>query len=227
MTGRSFSCLALMLAAALSFSRQSALAADAVYEYHIEHPTYGNIGTYANVVKDFGDHVQVDTTLHVVVKLLGIVVHREDLQRTETWQDGRLVRFDGMTETNGNKLAIHGEARGDQFIVTTPSGTITAPGTVHPSNPWSFKVLDTNIMMSAKSGRVEKVTVGPGSVEQVKFDGMDLRLKRYDIVGDKRQSVWFDDHGLPVAFRTIEEDTAIDFVLTRPPLSTVADSALN
>src|SRR6185312_9926525 len=106
----------------------------------------------SNVVKDIGDHVQIDTELHVAVKLLGVVVHREDAARTETWQGGRLVRFDGVTETNGTKLAIHGEARGDQFVVTTPSGTITAPATVHPSNPWAAKVLDTDMMMSVKSG---------------------------------------------------------------------------
>ena len=54
-----------------------------------------------------------------------------------------------------------------------------------------------------------------------------LRLKRYDIVGNKRQSVWFDDRGIPVAFRTVEENTPIDFVVTRPPLSAAANSALN
>jgi hypothetical protein len=226
-TGRSYSCLAVLLAAALSLAGGPASAAEAVYEYHIEHPTYGDIGTYSNVVKDFGDHVQIDTVLHVAVKLLGVVVHREDAVRTETWQGGRLVRFDGVTETNGTKLAIHGEARGDQFVVTTPSGTIAAPATVHPSNPWSANVLNTDMMMSAKSGRVEKVNVSAGTVDQVKFDGKDLRLKRYDIVGGKRQSVWFDDRGIPVAFRIIEDDTPIDFVVTRPPLNAASNSARN
>ena len=173
MTGRSFSRLAVALAAALLLLCRPVAAADADYEYHIEHPTYGDIGTYSNIVRDFGDHIQVDTQLHVAVRLLGVVVHREEATRTETWQGGRLVRFDGVTETNGTKLAIHGEARGDQFVVTTPSGTITAPGRVHPSNPWSATVLNTDIMMSAKSGRIEKVSVSPGTIEQVKFDGQN------------------------------------------------------
>jgi hypothetical protein len=202
-------------------------AADAVYRYHIEHPTYGDIGTYSNTVKDLGDHAEVSTELHVAVKLLGVVVHREDAQRSESWQGGRLMRFDGVTKTNGTDLKIHGEAKDGEFIVTTPDGTITAPGRVHPSNPWDEKVLGTDTMMSAKSGQVEKVAVSPPVADQVKFDGKEMRLMRYEIDGSKKQFVWFDDHGTPVAFRMVEDGTPIDFVLTNPPPAKAASSAQN
>lgn len=227
MTGRSFFILAVALGAVSLLLCPPARAADTVYQYHIEHPTYGEIGTYSNVIKDFGDHSEVDTELHVAVKLLGIVVHREDAKRSETWQDGRLVRFDGVTETNGTNVKIHGEAQGDAFVVTTPDGIVTAPARVHPSNPWGAKVLDTDMMMSTKSGHVGKVTVSNAGVEQVKFDGKEMRLDRYDIVDAKRQSVWFDDRGTPVAFRTVEDNTPIDFVLTQPAPSKAANSVRN
>lgn len=212
----------MVAAAALLLPGPHARAAEIVYQYHIEHPTYGDIGTYSNVIKNLGDHEEINTELHVAVKVLGIVVHREDAKRSELWQGNRLVRFDSATETNGTTVTIHGEAKGDEFVVTTPTGTITAPARVHPSNPWDAAVLDTDTMMSAKSGRIDKVTVTPGVVEQVKFDGKDMRLTRYDIVDNKRQSVWFDDRGTPVAFRAIEDGATIDFVLqifprTSPP----------
>jgi len=219
--------LPAVVAGILFLAGPSARAADIVYEYKIEHPRYGNIGTYKNVMKSSGDKVEVDSELHVAVKVLGIVVHREDAKRTEQWQGDRLVRFDGVTDTNGTRAEVHGEARDDGFVLSTPTGTFTASANVHPSNPWSAMVLDTDTMMGAKSGRVEKVSVSGGRVEPVKFDGMDLRLKRYDITGTKHQTVWIDDKGVPVAFRTEEDGAAIDFVLTRPPLGEAANHASN
>jgi hypothetical protein len=216
--------MAAMMAAIAFVAVPSAAAADASYEYHIEHPTYGGIGTYTNIVKDLGDHVEVVTQLRVAVKVLGIVMHREEADRTEIWRDGRLVQFDGTTDTNGTSIKLHGEAKGDRFVITTPFGIVTAPSNVHPSNPWSAKVLDTDAMMSTKSGRIDKVTVTGPVVGPVKFDGVELQLSRYDITGGKKQSVWLDDRGMPVAFRTIEEDTPVDFVLTRPSLSQAANS---
>jgi Family of unknown function (DUF6134) len=224
-TGRSLS-IAAVVVAAFFLAAASAHAADTVYQYRIEHPTYGDIGTYSNVVKDLGDHIEIDTELHVAVKLLGIVVHREDATRSETWQGDRLVRFDGVTKTNGTDIKLHGEAKGDQFVITTPDGVITAPARVHPSNPWGERVLGTDMMMSAKNGRVEKVAVSAPVVDQAKFDGKELRLTRYDIVGSKHQIVWFDGT-TPFAFRMIEDGTPIDFVLTNPPPAKAASNAQN
>jgi hypothetical protein len=193
-----------------------ARASETVYDYHIEHPRYGDIGTYRNVIKQDGKDSQISTELRITVKLLGIVVYRENANRSEEWQDGRLVRFDGVTDTNGSKIELHGEAKGDQFVISTPNGIVTAPANVHPSNPWAETVLDTNVMMSAKNGRVEKVSVSGPAAANVTFDGKDLRLQQYEIDGTKRQFVWFDDHGVPFAMRTEEDGSTVDFVLSQP-----------
>jgi hypothetical protein len=207
----------IVAAGIAGFVNLPALAAETVYDYHIEHPRYGNIGTYRNVIKKDGNASLISAELKIAVKFLGIVVYRETASRTEEWQDGRLVRFDGVTDTNGSKIELHGEAKGDQFIMRTPNGTVTAPANVHPSNPWAETVMDTNVMMSAKTGRIETVNVtGPASAN-VTFDGKDLHLQQYEIDGSKRQFVWFDDRGIPVAMRTEEDGTQVDFVMTPPP----------
>lgn len=204
--------LAGMLACAIAFP---ALAAPERYEYRVVHPSYGDIGTYTNTVDRVGDDTEVTSELRIAVRLLGIVVYRQEARRTEHWHGNRLVRFDGVTVTNGDSLPVHGEARGGSFIVTTPSGTVRAPADVHPSNPWSSMVLDTDHMMSTKTGRVETVRVSGGEVEPVTLPGATLRLHQYEIVSDKHQFVWLDDRGTPIAFRTVERGTPVDFVLTR------------
>lgn len=213
-TGR---CLAaaLTLTAALGtlFQPLPALAAQQVYEYRIEHPEYGDIGTYTNIVTRRGDATVVTTALHVAVKFLGIVVYRQEAQRTEQWQGDRFVGFEGITTTNGDKLEVHGQAEGDHFVITSPRGTVTAPADIHPSNPWSLEVLNSDLMMSTRSGQIFDVRVSDKKEDTVKFDGVPQKVYRYDIFTDKHQVVWVDARGVTVAFRSMEKGTPVNFVL--------------
>jgi hypothetical protein len=206
----------LAVAAALVLAAP-ARASTLVYEYHIEHPRYGDIGTYKNTVRQVGDEAVIESELHIAVSFLGIVMYREDASRVEHWKNDRFVSFAGVTVTNGKRLELKGEAQGDQFVLSTPDGTVTVPSQVHPSNPWALLVLNSNLMMSTKTGRIEPVQVSGGGIESVKFDGRDLRLHRYEITGNNRQYVWFDDSGVSVAFRVVRDGTPVDFVLAHPP----------
>jgi hypothetical protein len=205
------------LLAALTMLAPAASASQVVYEYNIVHPRYGNIGTYTNVVDDRGGGAEVHSDLRVAVKILGIVMFREEGTRTEEWRGDRLVGFDAVTVTNGDSIKVHGEAKGDAFELQTPSGTIMAPPQVHPSNPWAQQVLDTDYMMSTKTGRVEPVKVSGGQVAPVTLDGKQYQLHHYDVVGTKHWQVWLDDRGTVVAFRTEEDGSPVDFILSHPP----------
>jgi hypothetical protein len=202
--------VAALLAAVLA---GSAAAAPQSYEYRVIHPTYGDIGTYTNLVEQAGDDTEVTSELRIAVRLLGIVMYRQEARRSEHWQGQRLVAFDSVTVTNGERIEVHGKARDGGFAVTGPAGTVLAPASVHPSNPWSAMVLNTTVMMSTRTGKIVPVRVSGGETEPVALAGSTLRLHQYEIVSDKRQFVWLDDNGTPVAFRTAENGTPIDFVL--------------
>ncbi len=193
----------------------SASAAPRSYEYRVIHPTYGDIGTYTNMIERVGGDTEVTSDLRIAVRMLGIVVYRQEARRSERWQGRTLVAFDSVTVTNGERLQVHGEARDGGFAVTTPAGTVMAPAGVHPSNPWSAMVLDADFMMSTRTGQVLPVHVSGGDTEPMVIAGSTLQLHRYEIVSDKRQFVWLDDNGTPVVFRTAENGTSIDFVLRR------------
>jgi hypothetical protein len=188
-------------------------AAPEVLQYRVHHATYGDIGSYTNLIDRRGEMTSVRSELHVAVKLLGIVVWRQEASRTEEWRQNRLVSFDGVTVTNGKRLDVHGEARGDHFVISAPRGTIEAPATVHPSNPWSAMVLQPGTMMSTSTGEVTTVGVIGGEVQTVELDGTRRRLRQFDIIGDKHRVVWLDDDRVPVAFRTEERGATVDFIL--------------
>src|SRR6185312_2900518 len=204
--------VALLLTAGLAVP---ALAAPERYDYRVIHPTYGDIGTYSNTVERRGEDTEVHSELRIAIRMLGIVIYRQEATRTERWHGQKLVWFDGVTVTNGERLPVHGEAKGGAFVVTTPSGSVRAPAEVHPSNPWSPMVLKTDFMMSTRTGAVQPVHVSGGELEPVKLPGVTLRLHQYEVVSDKHQFVWMDDRGTPIAFRTVEKGTPVDFVLTR------------
>jgi hypothetical protein len=188
-----------------------------VYEYRVEHPVYGDIGTYTNIVDKSGAEADVETRLNIVVKLLGVVVHREEAERHEQWQNDRLTLFRSLTTVNGKPLEVAGEARGDTFVITSPAGTVDAPADIQPSNPWSPNFVSAGLVMSTKSGRIFKAHVDGVKEMVVSADGKTERLREYDVITDKHQVVWMDDHNVPVAFRTVEDGTPIDFVLTHYP----------
>jgi hypothetical protein len=186
-----------------------------IYEYRILHPSFGNVGTYTNTIDKLGDKTEVTTELHVVVKLLGIVVFQQEAERTELWQGDRMIAFHSVTNTNGDALIVSGVAQGNDFVITTPAGVTTAPANVHPSNPWSLKVFESDTMMSTKTGEFFPVSVSDSGQDDVTIDGADLKLHRYDIIGRKHDVVWLDDNGVTVAFEIEQGNTLVDFHLAR------------
>lgn len=207
---------ALVLASALCAFVQPARADTQTYQYEVEHPTFGHIGTYTNVIEQSGDRTHVETELHVAVRLVGIAVYRQDATRSEDWRNGRLVAFHGVTTTNGTSVEISGQARGNGFAITTPDGTTLAPADVRTSNPWSPRFLKAHVMMSTKSGRTEAVRISGGDETSVTFDGKARLLHQYLIDGQKRGLVWLDDRGVPIAFKIWEDGTPIELVLISP-----------
>jgi len=199
-----------------------ARAAPQIYRYEVEHPTYGNIGTYTNIVERSGDDVEVKTKVRIAVKVLGIRLFHQDADRTELWRNGRLVSFHSNTDDNGKKIDVNGKAQGARFVIVTPHGRIAAPAQVHPSNPWAPQVLHTNMMMSSKTGQVLPVVVTDKGETSVTFNGRTMRLHQYAVDSDKHQIVWVDNQGVVEAFQTVERGTRIDFVL-KHPLQTAAN----
>jgi hypothetical protein len=185
------------------------------FEYKIRHALYGDIGTYLNIVETSGDAVNVRSSLRIAVKFLGLAVYREEAERRERWIGDRLVDFRSVTEKNGERIEVTGEARGDAFVIKAPWGTAEAPSDVRPSNPWSAKVLEPRIVMSTTTGRLFQPRVRISAEELTMLDGQRRKLRRYEIETDKREFVWLDDQDVPVVFGTDDDGARVEFVLVR------------
>jgi hypothetical protein len=197
------------------------------YSYTVRHPSFGEIGTYTDRVDRSGGDVRIETTVHVAVRALGLVLHREDAERTEIWHDGRLAEFHGVTTTNGTRVEIQGAAQRDGFVVSSPGGIAVAPLDIVPSDPWQASRGGSaagcdGVMMSTRTGRFEPVQVTGGATERISVDGLEIPVRHYIIATDKQQDVWVDRRGIPIAFRSMENGTPIDFQLSRERVAELA-----
>jgi hypothetical protein len=183
--------------------------------YDVKHSVFGDIGTYTNVIEASGTVITVKTTAHFLVKALGVGLHREDAQRVEQWQGDRLVYFHGVTVKNGETTEIDGKADGNSFVIKSPLGTINAPASVKPANPWSSRSLDSTTMMRVDNGKVEQVKISGGGQTSVNVDGASTAAKEYQIVGSTKYKIWIDQHDVPVMFVVDDDSGEVTFTLKK------------
>jgi hypothetical protein len=147
--------------------------------------------------------------------MLGVRMHHEDAERTERWQGNRLIAFRGVTDKGDGPVEVKGEARGNNFVITSPQGSITAPWSVHPANPWSSNFLHSNTMMRPDTGKLEQVRIGGGQETAVKLDSANVPAVKYELDGSTKYTVWLDERGVPVKFLVDDDSGKVTFTLAK------------
>jgi Family of unknown function (DUF6134) len=208
---------AMAIAGALGLSVMGsaapALAGQQVYTYSVVHPIYGEIGTFTDMIDQNPEATRIDARLRIAVKILGVVAYREESDTTEVLRGNRLVSLQSVTDKDGRHLEVHGEARGDQFMVNATAGSYAAPATIAPSDPWLLKRTGEELVVSTSTGKMVTVHISGGEYDTVSMGGASVPARHYIVNGDKRQEVWLDNREIPIKFRSIENGTPIDFVL--------------
>jgi hypothetical protein len=189
------------------------LAGQQVYTYSVVHPIYGEIGTFTDTIDRNPEALRIDAHLRITVKFLGVVAYREEADTTEVLRGNRLVLLQSVTDKDGRHLEVHGEAKGDQFMVNATTGSYAAPATIAPSDPWLLKRTGEELVVSTATGKMVNVQISGGEYDTVSMGGVSVPARHYIVNGDKRQEVWLDNREIPIKFRSIENGTPIDFVL--------------
>ena len=193
-----------------------ARAQEEAYSFDVVHPLYGTIGTFTESIARHDGTTRIDSHLRIAVRILGIVLHREEADHVEIFRGDRLVLLQGATTTNGTRLDVHGEAEGDHFVVTSQSGVTVASADVVPSDPWLLKGRGIGTVVSTKTGHIIGTSVTGGEATTVTLQGVTVATRHFLARGEKQQEIWLNDRGVPIRFRSIENGTPIDFVLTSP-----------
>jgi len=211
------SCAALL---AVGVSPIAAKTPPQIYSYAISHPMYGSIGTYDRSSKDDEGFMRVDAHLRIVVRVLGVVVRRESADQTEVWRARQLISFQSLTSTNGRRSTISGAAAVNGFVVTSPSGTESAPSDVVASDPWSLNRIGPGTVVSTRTGKISAIEVTGGEPETIMLQGVPEPARHYHVntaAQLNKWEVWINSRGVPIKFRSLETGGAIDFILKAAP----------
>ncbi|HUK10055.1 MAG TPA: DUF6134 family protein [Stellaceae bacterium] len=193
-----------------------ALASEQIYTYTVVHPILGEIGSFTDRVNRSGVQTRVDTQLHVLVRILGVVAYREESQGSEVLEGDRLISLESDGDRDGQPIDVHGRVQDGKFVVKSRAGTISAPLDITPSDPWLVRGAMQAKVVSTRTGQIVDVSVTGGETVTIQLQGVSAHARHYLITGDKRQEVWMADNGIPLMMRSIEDNVPIDFVLKTP-----------
>ena len=210
----------LLVASGLLSAGTPAYAQERTYSFSVVHAVYGNIGTFTASIARSGGTTRIDTHVRIAVKILGVVAHRKESDRTEIFQGERLVSFQSATITNGTRLDVRGESKGDHFVVMSPTGVADAPDDVAPSDPWVLRDRGIATVVSLETGRIVPTRITGGEPVMVSLQGATVTTRHFAARGQGQQEtqheIWLNDHNVPIKFRIVDDGAVVDFVLTSP-----------
>jgi hypothetical protein len=205
-------------AASAGFANGTAAASEQQVTYTVQMAPYGTIGTYQSSKQRNGDETTITTEAHIKVSLAGIVLYRLEISRVERQIAGRLIYFHGVTIENGKSIEVDGKAAGEHFIITSPNGTVTAPGTIRTTDPWSAGAPGIDMVFMPDTGAVTRIHTSGGEQTSIAIGGASVRVRRYQINsadGREQYEVWMDDRRTPIMFKIIDRDGTTTFTLVR------------
>lgn len=212
----SIRCGIALVVAGLLAAVQSARASEQVYTYAVQHPVYGRIGNLVYGIETTGGARRITSQLRVAISIMGVTVYRYETDGVEVWQGSRLMTLQSKINKNGNRIDLHGEAHGGQFIVTSSAGTVATSPDVAPPDPWLVTSVGDSNVISTSTGQVLHVQVSGGESVTIPIHGAKIATRHFSISDDKHHEVWLDGHDVPIMFRSIELGDPVDFILEMP-----------
>lgn len=206
--------LALVAVAPAGRSQVERSVPEGTFRYRVMHPTHGDIGSYTNVVRRQSDGVAVTTSVDIEVKVVFVTARSIKADRSEYWSGDRLVRYESSTRKGGETIRVEGRSEGERFVIDGPQGSTTAPPSVMPTNAWSDRILDADVVMASETGRLYPTRISGGGRETIEIVGRSVSTRHFRMEADTVYDLWFDDQDRVVRFTTINDGDTISFLLT-------------
>jgi len=201
---------ACLFAVLLVFSADArALQVPASYRYRIHHQIFGDIGEHRMTVRREGDAIVVEHTAELAVEILGFTAFHRRTRFREVWRDDRLIQFGGLVEDNGEPFPVSARAEGERLVVEGSAGRIQGPAGTAPSEPSLEFAIERDSFFDSKTGEPLDATVTRVGREPLKLGEDVVDAIKYEVAGELRQNVWFDDTGAWVQWRLWRQGAAI------------------
>jgi len=174
----------------------------------IEFNIYRNnkhIGKHIFYFKKDDNLLTVKSDIYFEIKKLGIVLYKYHVQGTETYEDGKLIKFNSKTNQNGKQKYTNIKLDNDELLIDGSSHKGKVSTDYMLGTWWNHAIVEANAQISAVSGRIIQQRVTFLGKETIKsgdktynalhfnFSSTDKKLKK-----DKKLNtdVWYDEKTL-------------------------------
>ena len=226
---------ALFLAVAASTAVEA--ANDFPYGRTLAFTVYRNgkeIGHHTVTFQQEGSKRQVQVSVELTVKALGVTAYRYAHNSQETWNAGIFQTLEARTDDNGMKyeVRVHRNGKGlvvdrqvtpplvpaasnDQGLQQAESSRDLQPAGMLPTSNWNFGQVGQSVLLNTQYGTPSHTKITPMGREPIKTaSGATIEATRYRYTGDLRMDQWFDDRGrwVRATFPAFDGST-IDYIL--------------
>jgi hypothetical protein len=151
------------------------------------------IGTHQLSFRQSGDNLLVEIAVDIAVSFGPIVVFRYKLRSVETWQGGMLTAGDGRANDDGTAYSMTAR-QGPEGLRVEGNDTAgyNAPMASILATHWNRAEL-AQPMINPQGGKLLRPTVTPRGVETISVTGRPTQAQRYNLTGDVRLDLWYDE----------------------------------
>ena len=174
----------------------------------IEFDIYRNnkqIGKHIFSFEKSGDEMLVKSDIKFQIKKFGIVLYKYHAQGTEFFKDGKLVKFNSTTNSNGKDKYVNLIVKDNKITIVGSSYKGEAPIDFVLGTWWNHGIVKAKAQISAVSGRIIHQKVNFLGKENLKIGDKSYKTLHFNFSStDKKLSknrklntdVWYDEETL-------------------------------
>jgi hypothetical protein len=173
------------------------------------------IGAHTVLYSSESGDTQVNTEIHLKIKIAFFTVFEFSHRSEETWCDGQLMSLKSKTVEHGETLVVDGEQTPDGFRVVSKGGQFIAPTATLTSNSlWTPAVMEQETVVDAQHGGVIGVSAQKFLNEEIVTGDRQVRATRYTFITPYLAgSIWYDEEDLWVRGEFERDGSRIQYQL--------------
>lgn len=155
------------------------------------------IGTHKLQIRRDGRRTLVDIDIDLEVGVGPLVLYRYVHRNREVWEDGKFMRFESRTDDDGETYEVTAERTGQDIVVDRkPAEDYRIDrADILPTSYWNEATVRQQVLLDTQKGRRMDVSVTDLGVEEIEAGGAMIRARKYEVDGDLRLTLWYDDSG--------------------------------
>ncbi len=153
------------------------------------------IGTHTITFKPEGQQLRVIINSDIQVKGVIFTWYTSDHHSEEIWQNNRLISLSSFTNDNGKERRVLFEQTVDKAKIIYNGNEKTAKPWILPSSLWHPDTIRQTVLLDTTKGRLRQIQVRSVGQEKLMIGQQSLLTQRYEITGDLKRQVWYDQSG--------------------------------